>query len=56
MNSVLPITFLGVPIEFLLFAGTLVAVAMSHHHTLRASLTGLSAIAIYKTVFTGFKT
>jgi len=28
--------------------------ALFHHHRLRAALTGLAAIAIYKVVFTGF--
>jgi Na+/H+ antiporter NhaD/arsenite permease-like protein len=47
---------LGVPLEFILFAATLVGVALFHHHTLRVSLIGLAAIALYKISFTGFKT
>ena len=45
---------LGVPVEFLLFAGMLVAVALFHHHTLAVALTGLVAISVYKLAFTGF--
>ncbi len=46
----------GIPIEFILFALTLLGVAVFHHHTLQVALTGLSVIIIYKLVFTGFKT
>ncbi len=46
----------GIPLDFILFGLTLFAVAILHHHTLRVSLTGLTAIVIYKIVFTGFKT
>lgn len=45
----------GVPIEFVLFGATLAAVALFHHHTLKVSLIGLAAIALYKTNVTGFK-
>lgn len=46
----------GIPVDFILFACTLLGVALFHHHTLRVALTGLSAIVIYKLIFTGFKT
>src|SRR5882672_1373932 len=46
----------GIPVEFILFALTLLGVAVFHHHTLRVALTGLGVIALYKIVFTGFKT
>ena len=46
----------GIPIEFVLFALTLLGVAVFHHYTLQVALTGLSAIIIYKLAFTGFKT
>jgi Na+/H+ antiporter NhaD/arsenite permease-like protein len=46
----------GVPIEFVLFGLTLIAVAVFHRHTLAASLIGLAAIAGYKILFIGFKT
>ena len=45
-----------VPIDFILFALTLLGVALFHRHTLRVALVGLAAIAAYKVVFTGFKT
>ena len=45
-----------IPIEFILFALTLLGVALFHRYTLRVALTGLAAIVIYKIVFTGFKT
>ena len=44
-----------VPVDFILFAFTLLGVALFHHHTLRVALTGLAVIAVYKVVFTGFK-
>ena len=46
----------GVPVDFILFALTLLGVALFHHHTLRVALTGLGTIALYKILFTGFKT
>jgi Na+/H+ antiporter NhaD/arsenite permease-like protein len=50
-----PLLF-GVPVDFILFAATLLGVALFHHHTLRVALTGLVTIALYKIFFTGFKT
>jgi Na+/H+ antiporter NhaD/arsenite permease-like protein len=47
---------LGIPTDFILFALTLLGVALFHHHTLRVALTGLAVIVLYKLVFTGFKT
>ena len=44
-----------VPVDFILFALTLLGVAVFHRHTLQVALTGLSVIALYKIVFTGFK-
>jgi Na+/H+ antiporter NhaD/arsenite permease-like protein len=46
----------GIPVDFILFAFTLLGVAVFHHHTLRVALTGLTVIAVYKIVFSGFKT
>jgi Na+/H+ antiporter NhaD/arsenite permease-like protein len=46
----------GIPVEFILFALTLIGVAIFHHHTLRVSLIGLGAITFYKIAFAGFKT
>lgn len=51
-----PPTVLGIPFDFILFALTLLGVALFHHHTLQVALTGLATIALYKLVFTGFKT
>ena len=46
---------LGAPIEFILFALTLVGVAFFHRHSLQVALTGLGAVILYKLAFTGFK-
>jgi Na+/H+ antiporter NhaD/arsenite permease-like protein len=46
----------GIPIDFILFACTLLGVALFHHQTLRVALTGLATIVTYKLLFTGFKT
>src|SRR6185503_19454837 len=45
-----------VPIEFVLFAAVLIGVALFHHHTLRIALGGAVMIALYKIVFSPFKT
>ena len=50
-----PILVLGIPVDFILFALTLLGVALFHHHTLAVALTGLAAIIAYKLAFTGFK-
>lgn len=47
---------LGIPVEFILFALTLIGVAVFHHYTLRVALTGLAVVTLYKLGFTGFKT
>ncbi len=46
----------GIPLDFILFALTLLGVALFHAHTLRIAVTGMIAIALYKIIFTGFKT
>jgi Na+/H+ antiporter NhaD/arsenite permease-like protein len=46
---------LGIPVDFILFALTLLGVALFHHYTLQVALTGLAAISAYKIIFTGFK-
>ena len=48
------VTLLGIPVEFLLFACTLLGVAILHAHTLRVALTGLAVITAYKLAFPGF--
>ena len=50
-----PMLVFGIPVDFILFALTLLGVALFHHHTLPVALTGLAAIIVYKLVFTGFK-
>ncbi len=45
----------GIPVEFILFALTLLGVALFHHATLYVALGGLTAISAYKIVVTGFK-
>jgi hypothetical protein len=40
----------GIPVDFILFAATLLGVALFHHHVLKVALTGLAVIAVYKIV------
>jgi Na+/H+ antiporter NhaD/arsenite permease-like protein len=47
---------LGIPVDFILFAITLLGVALFHRHTQRVALAGLAVIILYKLGFTGFKT
>ncbi|OKO70045.1 SLC13 family permease [Bradyrhizobium sp. NAS96.2] len=49
-----PILVYGIPFDFILFALTLLGVAIFHHHTLAVALTGLAAIVAYKLIFAGF--
>lgn len=46
----------GIPVEFFLFAFTLLGVALFHNQTFYVALTGLTAISLYKIIVTGFKT
>jgi Na+/H+ antiporter NhaD/arsenite permease-like protein len=50
-----PLYLLGIPVDLILFALTLIGVAVFHHQTLRVALTGLAAIVLSKLLFTGFK-
>ncbi|MGY2907189.1 citrate transporter [Bradyrhizobium sp. URHC0002] len=50
-----PILVFGIPVDFMLFALTLLGVALFHHRTLQVALAGLAAIVVYKLIFTGFK-
>ena len=50
-----PVLLLGIPVDFILFALTLLGVALLHRHTLPVALTGLTTIIVYKLAFTGFK-
>lgn len=45
---------LGIPFDFVLFAATLVGVALFHRHTLQVALLGLGLITGYKLEATGF--
>ncbi len=54
-SIVQPVYVFGIPVDFILFALTLIGVAVFHHKTLQVALTGLAAIVIYKLIFTGFK-
>ena len=47
---------MNIPFEFVLFALTLLGVALFHRYTLQVALLGLAAITLYKLAFTGFKT
>jgi Na+/H+ antiporter NhaD/arsenite permease-like protein len=47
-------TIAGIPIDFVLFALTLIGVALFHHHTLRVALTGLAVVTLYKLLFAPF--
>ncbi len=49
-------TVAGIPIDFILFGLTLLGVALFHNATLYVALTGMITIALYKILFTGFKT
>jgi Na+/H+ antiporter NhaD/arsenite permease-like protein len=44
----------AVPVEFLLFALTLVGVAVFHKRTFEVALTGVTVVTAYKLLFTGF--
>ena len=54
-TAVEPYCFLGVPIDFLLFAVTLLGVAIFNGRALGVALLGLAAITLYKLTFTGFR-
>lgn len=47
-------TVFSIPVDFILFALTLLGVAIFHHKTLHVALTGLAVIVIYKFAVTGF--
>ena len=50
-----PTLLFGIPIDFVLFAATLLGIALFHRHTLLIALGGLVAITTYKLSITGFK-
>jgi Na+/H+ antiporter NhaD/arsenite permease-like protein len=46
----------GIPVEFILFAATLLGVALFHHHTMPIAVGGAALIALYKIVASPFRT
>jgi Na+/H+ antiporter NhaD/arsenite permease-like protein len=50
-----PVMLGPVPVDFILFAFTLLGVALFHKRTLEVALTGLAVILLYKFLFTGFR-
>ena len=44
----------GIRVEFILFALTLLGVAILHHHTLKVALAGMVAVLAFRLVFTEF--
>ena len=49
------VTLAGIPVEFVLFALTLLGVAIFHKQTLEVAVTGLAIITLYKLGSTGFQ-
>jgi len=49
-----PPAVVGIPIDFILFALTLIGVALFHHHTLKVAVVGLAVITIFKLLFSPF--
>lgn len=45
----------GIPLEFLIFACTLLGIALLHNHTFNVAVTGLGVLTLYKLLVTGFK-
>jgi hypothetical protein len=50
-----PLRVAGIPADFILFALTLLSVAVFHRRTLQVALAGLASIIAYKLAFAGFK-
>jgi Na+/H+ antiporter NhaD/arsenite permease-like protein len=48
------LTLFGVPVAFVLFACTLLGVALFHAHTLKVALSGLAVITLWKAGYAGF--
>ena len=49
-----PPAIAGIPIDFVLFALTLIGVALFHHHTLKIAASGLAIITLFKLLFSPF--
>jgi Na+/H+ antiporter NhaD/arsenite permease-like protein len=50
-----PVMLGPIPVDFILFALTLLGVAVFHHHTLRVAVWGLVTITAYELLFAGFR-
>ncbi len=50
-----PLYAFGIPVDFILFALTLLGVALFHNQTFYVALAGLAAITAYKLGYSGFK-
>lgn len=48
------VNIFGIPLEFILFAFTLIGVAVFHHRTFTVAATGLIVITLFKLLYTGF--
>jgi hypothetical protein len=53
-GSIEPVRIGGIPVDFILFALTLLGVALLSNHTFWVALIGLGAITAYKVLFSGF--
>lgn len=51
VSSTAEISFLGIRVEFIIFALTLLGVAVFHKHTLPVALVGLLSVLIFKLIF-----
>jgi len=51
-----PVMVGSIPLDFILFALTLLGVALFHNYTLYVGLTGVTVISLYKIFIAGFKT
>ena len=49
-----PPALAGIPVDFILFAATLIGIALFHHHTLPIAVGGLIAISLWKIGFSPF--
>jgi hypothetical protein len=49
MGAITPHLF-GIPVEFFLFAGTLLGVAVFHKHTMYVALSGLIVLLVFKSL------
>jgi Na+/H+ antiporter NhaD/arsenite permease-like protein len=49
-----PPAIAGIPVDFILFAATLLGVAVFHHHTLRVALAGLAIVTLFKVLASPF--